>query len=140
MSSVTPGLELPVLVVDHAHWQKASAGDVEPLEYNISNHDGFLLTTQGFDFEIPARIGFSSPNIIQLIVGKDQLYAMAYEGETRIYKVTAANLVAMYGSPVFTGFSKGQKVIIAIGHLSPADEQSPQPKFVVLWAGVINIL
>ena len=139
MSSITPNLEFPILVVDNTHWQKPNSTGVEPLEYSINNHEGFLLSTQGFQFELPDQLGFKLPNIIQLILGKDQLYAMAYEKDTTLYTVTAANLVAMYGSPVFKGFEKGQKVIIAIGHLSPAIEDDIQPKFTVLWVGVVNI-
>lgn len=139
MSSVIPNLELPILQVDRAHWQKPVPGGVEPLEYSINNHEGFILSTQGFQFELPDQLGFKMPNIIQLIMGKEQLYAMAYEKDATHYTITAANLVAMYGSPVFKGFESGQKVIIAIGHLSPPVEDDIQPKFVVLWVGVVNI-
>ena len=139
MSSVTPHLELPILVVDRAHWQRAVEGGLEPLEYSISSHLGFILSTQGFEFTIPEEVGFRYPNIIQMILGKEQLYAMAYEEGISEYPISAGNLVAMYGSPVFTGFESGQKVIIAIGHLTPAGEENPQPKFVVLWAGVVNV-
>ena len=103
------------------------------------NRNGFILSTRGFEFEIPDKLGFKIPNIIQLVVGKDQLYAMAYERDITLYSVTTGNLVAMYGSPAFKGFEKGQKVIIAIGHLSPVEEDYPQPKFIVLWVGVVNI-
>jgi len=140
MSSITPRLELPVLLVDHAHWQKSVEGGKEPLEYAVTTHQGFILSTEGFEFTIPEKIGFRFPNIIQMIVGKEQLYAMAYEEGITEYSVTAGNLVAMYGSPDFAGFQAGQKVIVAIGHLTPAGEENPQPKFIVLWAGVVNIL
>jgi hypothetical protein len=139
MSSVTPQLELPLLIVDRSHWQKSVAMDFEPLEYEITNHQGFVLSTQGFDFEIPEVMGFRSPNIIQIILGKEQLYAMAYEEGIFEYTVSVGTLVAMYGSVPFSGFASGQKVIVAIGHLTPTDEENPQPKFVVLWAGVVNI-
>ena len=139
MSSVTPQLELSILVVDHAHWQKSVEGGVEPSEYSVASHQGFILSTQGFDFNIPEKLGFRYPNIIQMILGKEQLYAVAYEEGITEYAITAGNLVAMYGSPVFTGFESGQKVIVAIGHLTPAGEENPQPKFIVLWAGVVNI-
>ncbi|MHC1739542.1 MAG: hypothetical protein AB9897_00345 [Anaerolineaceae bacterium] len=139
MSSVTPQLDLPILLVDHAHWQRSVDGGVEPSEYTISTHQGFILSTQGYEFTIPEMVGFHHPNIIQMILGKEQLYAMAYEEGISEYAVTPGNLVAMYGSPPFTGFTSGQKVIIAVGHLTPAGEENPQPKFVVLWAGVVNI-
>jgi len=139
MSSITPGLELPLLLVDDSHWQRTNPDGVEPLEYTCSGYDGFMLSTGGYEFTIPEKIGFSAPNIIQLIVGKDQLYAMAYEHGVTLYNVTAANLVPLYGSPAFKGFSRGQKVIVAIGHLTPSGEENPQPKFTVLWAGVVNI-
>ena len=138
MSSVTPQLELPVLTVDRSHWQKSM--DIMPLEYQVTNHQGFILSTQGFDFEVPEALGFRGPNIIQIILGREQLYAMAYEEGITEYTVAAGNLVAMYGAVPFSGFASGQKVIIAIGHLTPAGEENPQPKFVVLWAGVVNIL
>jgi hypothetical protein len=139
MSSITPGLELPLLIVDDAHWQKASADGLEALEYTLDAYNGFILSTRGYTFTIPDQLGLSGPNIIQLILGKEQLYAMAYEPDVTLYNVTAANLVPLYGSPNFKGFLKGQKIIVAIGHLSPAGEESPQPKFIVLWAGVVNI-
>jgi hypothetical protein len=139
MSSVTPQLELPILVVDRAHWQNTIIGETEPSEYSISTHQGFILSTQGYEFVIPEDLEFRHPNIIQMILGKEQFYAMAYEEGINEYPITAGNLVAMYGSEAFSGFESGQKAIIAIGHLSPADEDSPQPKFTVLWAGVVNI-
>jgi hypothetical protein len=46
----------------------------------------------------------------------------------------------MYGSRKFTGFQKGQKLIIAIGYLAPPSEEFTQAKFTVLWAGVVNII
>jgi hypothetical protein len=139
MSSITPGLELPLLVVDDVHWQKAVTDGMEPLEYTISNREGFMLSTHGFEFTIPELLGFSAPNIIQLVMGKEKLYAMAYEPGVTLYNVTEPNLVPLYGSPAFKGFMKGQKIIIAIGHLTPAGEETPRPKFTVLWAGVVNI-
>lgn len=139
MSSVTPNLELPILVVDNTHWQKPSIQGAEPSEYSINDHEGFILSTQGFQFELPDQLGFKTPNIIQLILGKDRLYAMAYEKEITLYTVTANNLVAMYGSPVFKGFEQGQKVIVAIGILSPSSKEDVQPKFIMLWVGVVNI-
>ena len=140
MSSVTPQLELPILMVDRAHWQNTIVGETEPMEYLVSTHQGFILSTQGFEFVIPEKVGFRSPNIIQMILGKEQLYAMAYEEGISEYAVTVGNLAALYGSAPFTGFESGQKVIIAIGHLTPANKETSQPKFVVLWAGVVNIL
>lgn len=139
MSSITPNLELPILVVDRLHWQKPSDGGGLPLEYNINNRDGFLLSTQGYEFELPDKVSTLAPNIIQLIMGKEQLYAMAYEKDKTLYTVNAENLVAMYGSPKFKRFEGGQKVIVAIGHLSPAVVKDEQPKFIVLWVGVVNI-
>ena len=140
MSSIVPDLELPILVVDDAHWQKISAKGQEALEYTITNHDGFRLSTQNFQFVIPEKADFSFPNIIQVVIGKDQLYATAYEYDRTLFTINAANLVPMYGSRRFSGFQKGQKLIIAIGHLSPASQDLPQPKFTVLWAGVVNVI
>jgi hypothetical protein len=139
MSSVIPQLEIPILQVDRAHWQTASADGAQSLEYSVNSHQGFVLSTQNFSFEIPEKIGFRAPNIIQIILGKEQLYAMAYEEGVTEYAVTPGNLAALYGSQKFTGFACGQKVIVAIGHLTPASEENPQPKFIVLWAGVVNI-
>jgi hypothetical protein len=139
MSSIVPDLELPILVVDDAHWQKVNAADGETLEYSISNHDGFRISTQGFEFIIPEECGFEEPNIIQIVFGKEQLYATAYERDCSLYTIDKANLVPMYGSKPFNGFQKDQKLIIAIGHLSPPRADLPRPKFTVVWAGVVNI-
>ncbi len=139
MSSITPDLELPLLVVDHSHWQRPSEDGHLPLEYTVSTRRGFMLSTQGYEFELPDKVGPLTPNIIQLIMGKEQLYAMAYESDKTLYTISAENLVAMYGSPQFTRFEEGQKVIVAIGHLSPATSQEEQPRFIVLWVGVVNI-
>ena len=139
MSSIVPDLELPVLVVDHKHWQKISPSGEAGEEYTISNREGFHLSTRGFEFTIPEMADFSAPNIIQLVIGKDQLYATAYEHDRVLYTINADTLVPMYGSPRFSGFSKGQKIIIAIGHLTPPGQGLPQAKFTVLWAGVVNI-
>jgi len=140
MSSIIPDLELPIITVDEAHWQKINSSGKEGVEYSISNREGFRLTTQGFNFTIPDDAGFTSPNIIQIVIGKDQLYAMAYEANCSLYTVDAANLVPLYGSRKFTGFQKDQKLIIAIGHLAPPRPDRQQPKFTILWAGVVNIL
>ena len=140
MSSIVPDLEYPILVVDNAHWQKISPTGEEGEEYSINNREGFRLSTHGFEFTIPEGVDFSSPNIIQLVISKDQLYAMAYEPDCSLYTINAANLVPMYHSRRFDGFQKGQKLIVAIGHLSPPGQDLPQPRFTVLWAGVVNIL
>ena len=140
MSSIVPDLELPILVVDEAHWQKVNAETGEALEYSIPLKDGFQISTQGFEFTIPDQVDYKSPNIIQLIVGKEQLYATAYEQDSTLYTIDRANLVPMYGSRPFEGFKKDQKLIIAIGHLAPPKLDLPKPKFTVLWAGVVNIV
>ena len=139
MSSITPELELPVLSVDKAHWQTQTLSGEEPLEYTINNCKGFILSTEGFEFAIPEGSDFTSPNIIQVILGKDQLYAMAYEPSVSLYTIKAANLVPLYGSVPFKGFDPGQKFIIAVGHLAPRDKEMKQPKFTILWAGVVNV-
>ena len=139
MSSIVPDLELPILVVDEAHWQKISPSDEEAEEYSITNRDGFRLSTKGFNFVIPEGADFSAPNIIQVVIGKEQLYAMAYELDCSLYTINAPNLVPMYGSRSFGGFQKGQKLIVAIGHLAPPGQDLAQAKFTVLWAGVVNI-
>jgi hypothetical protein len=140
MSSLTPQLELPVLVVDNAHWQNTASSGKEPQEYSVHTHQGFILSTGNFDFSVPDEMDFHGPNIIQIILGKDRLYAMAYEEEVTEYTVRAGNVVPLYGSAPFTGFEGGEKVILAIGHLSPSSEENPQPKFTVQWAGVVNIV
>lgn len=140
MSSIVPDLELPILTVDDAHWQKVHAADAEALEYSIHRRDGFQLSTQGFEFLIPEGMDFKGPNIIQVVIGKEELYAMAYEKGNHLYTLDKANLVPMYGSKPFEGFRSGTKLIVAIGHLSPPTSELPQPKFTVLWAGVVNIL
>ena len=140
MSSLTPQLEMPVVKVDQAHWQNAGTKGSEPLEYSINGQKGFILSTEGYTFVVPEEVGFTGPNMIQIIIGKDQLYAMAYEEGISEYHVEPGNLVAMYGSAAFEGFEHGQKVIAAIGHLTPATQENPQPKLILMWVGVINIL
>jgi hypothetical protein len=140
MSSIVPDLELPILTVDDAHWQKISPSGDEGLEYTVSNREGFRLSTKGFKFTIPDGAVFSAPNIIQVVIGKEQLYATAFELDRSLYTLDAANLVPMYGSRKFSGFQKGQKLIIAIGYLAPPSEEFAQAKFTVLWAGVVNIV
>jgi hypothetical protein len=140
MSSIVPDLELPIIIVDEAHWQKVHADNAEAMEYSIQSRDGFQISTGDFEFLIPDGVDFKGPNIIQLVVGKEQLYATAYEKGQTLYTLDQANLVPMYGSRPFEGFQKETKVIIAIGHLSPPKADLPQPKFTVLWAGVVNIV
>ena len=140
MSSIIPDLELPILVVDEAHWQKVHPNNVEALEYSVQARDGFQISTSNFEFPIPDGVDFKGPNIIQIVVGKEQLYATAYENGCSLYTIDKANLVAMYGSRPFEGFKPGIKLIIAIGHLSPPKAELNQPKFTVLWAGVVNIV
>ena len=139
MSSIVPDLELPILVVDEAHWQKVHADSSSALEYSIATRDGFQLSTAIFDFPIPEGADFKGPNIIQIIVGKEQLYATAFEKGCSLFTIDKANLVPMYGSKPFEGFKKDSKLIVAIGHLAPPTPDQPQPKFSVLWAGVVNI-
>ena len=140
MSSITADLELPTIVVDEPHWQTVHVDGQTPLEYNLSSRLGFRLSTFGYQFVIPDGVDFNGPNVIQIITGKEQLYATAFEPEQTIHNIDAANLVPMYGSKPFNGFIAGQKVIIAIGFLVPPNPERPQPKFTVLWAGVVNIL
>jgi hypothetical protein len=139
MSSIVPDLKLPLVTVDDAHWQKVHADKVEALEYSIPLREGFQLSTQGFEFVIPDGMDFKAPNIIQIVIGKEQLYAMAYEKGLSLYTLDKTNLVPMYGSRPFEGFWSGMKLIVAIGHLSPPTSELPQPKFTVVWAGVVNI-
>jgi hypothetical protein len=140
MSSIVPDLELPILVVDDAHWQKVHSENMNALEYALQARDGFQISTNGFEFLIHDGADFKSPNIIQIVIGKEELYAMAYENGVTLYTADKTNLVAMYGSKPFEGFHQGSKCIIAIGHLAPPVPDLPQPKFTVMWAGVVNIL
>jgi hypothetical protein len=140
MSSITPDLELPTLVVDDQHWQTVRVNNQTPLEYSISNRLGFRISTQGYDFKLPDDAGFDHPNVIQIVAGKNQLYAKAFEKDRSLYLIDSANLVPLYGSKPFAGFTSGQKVIIAIGHLVPSSDEHPNPKITVLWAGVVNIV
>lgn len=139
MSSITADLELPTIVVDEPHWQTVHVDNQTPLEYNISSQLGFRLSTHGYQFIIPDGVDFSGPNVIQIVTGKEQLYATAFEQGQSLHTIDSANLVPMYGSKPFTGFQPGQKIIVAIGHLVPPSSQFPHPKFTVLWAGVVNI-
>jgi len=140
MSSITPDLELPTLVVDDQHWQTVRVNNQTPLEYSISNRLGFRISTQGYVFKLPDDAGFDHPNVIQIVAGKNQLYAIAFEKDRSLYLIDSANLVPLYGSKPFAGFTSGQKVIIAIGHLVPSSDDHPNPKITVLWAGVVNIV
>lgn len=140
MSSITPDLELPIIVVDEPHWQTIHQDNLSPLEYNVSSRLGFRISTHGYQFIIPEGVGFTAPNVIQIVTGKEQLYATAYEASETLHVIDAANLVPMYGSAPFNGFQAGQKIIIAIGHLVPPSSGHPHPKFTVLWAGVVNII
>ena len=140
MSSIATDLELPIVTVDEAHWQKVHADNVEAKEYAIHRRDGFILSTTGFEFPIPDGMDFLGPNIIQIVIGKEELYALAYEKGITQYTLDKDHLVAMYGSRPFEGFKSGMKLIVAIGHLSPPSAELRQPKFTVLWAGVVNIL
>jgi len=140
MSSIVPDLEFPILLVDDAHWQKISPSGEAALEYTITNKDGFRLSTKGFEFTIPEGADFSDPNIIQLVIGKEQLYGTAYELDCTLYTINSDNLVPMYGSRPFTGFQKGLKLIVAIGYLAPPSEEFAQAKFTVLWAGLVNVI
>lgn len=139
MSSITPSLELPVLVVDKAHWQNQNFNGLEPLEYTITCHTGFLLSIRDFEFTLPKEAEYSSPNIIQIVMDKDRLYGMAFEKGTSVYPVNAENLVPLYGSLPFKRFEPGQKVIVVIGHLAPPGKPLAQAKLTILWAGVVNI-
>ncbi len=139
MSSITPGLDLPILTVDKAHWQTQNTNGLEPLEYSINSRGGFLLSTSDFVFTIPKDADYSSPNIIQIVMDKDRLYGMAFEKDVSLYTINAENLVPLYGSKPFQGFEPGQKVIVVVGHLSPPAKTHGQPRLTVLWAGVVNI-
>ena len=140
MTNFVPGPDLPVLTVDEIHWQKINAGHEEALEYSLAARDGFQLSTREFNFPIPEGADFQEPNIIQIVIGKDALYATAYDKGNAVYVLDKANLVPMYGSKAFEGFPPGSKCIIAIGHLAPPTAELPQPKFSVMWAGVLNII
>lgn len=139
MSSITPELELPILTTDKAHWQTQSLSGSHPLEYTLTNRRGFIFSTAGFEFTLPDEGDITAPNIIQIIMGKNRLYAMAYEPGVEMYTVNAANLVPLYGSLPFSGFEEGQKFIIAVGHLALPNKEKTQPKFTILWAGVVNV-
>ena len=101
MSSIVPDLELPILVVDDAHWQKVSSTGEEGEEYSIFGRDGFRLSTKGYEFTIPSGVDFIAPNIIQLVIGKDQLYATAYEPDCTLTPPTWFLCMAQGASPVF---------------------------------------
>lgn len=140
MSATVPGTTLPILEVDEAHWQKIHADAAVAQEYSLKARNGFQLSTGSFKFPVPEDASFSEPNIIQIVLGRDSLYATAYEKDVTLYTIDQANLVPMYGSKPFEGFAAGSKCIIAIGHLAPPDKENPQPKFSVMWAGVLNVL
>lgn len=122
-----------VLVIDDLHLQLKDPGRLPPIvpptKYSIKPGPALVLDASKYEFRIPLQMANKSINAVRVVVGKGRDYFFMWESPVRKVVLSAKTLQPSPGSPPFTGFERGQEVLIMIGYKG-------SPPFDVVWAGL----
>ena len=127
----TPHLELPVIRVDNEHRAFEGGGGVE---YQIPAGIGLVLDAAGYEFSLPADSEYDQPNMIQLMVDRDNFYGLPWKAGVTRYTLTSETLNPLGNSQAFVGLFPDSQVVVAIGYQRDPDN------FHVLWAGIVRVV
>jgi|SRR5450830_229097 len=121
-----------VVVVDDTHLQTGHPGGPNPPIYKVSASTTIALDARTYKFKISDELAGKPINSVQVIAGKTLQYSATWNEKERVTMLSSATLHANPGTPAFTGFPSGQRVVIAIGNL---DGRS----FNVVWVGLVDV-
>jgi hypothetical protein len=128
-----PIMIAPVLKVDDAHWMAQRPAGQKPADpYIISPSPSLVLDAAGYRFDPAKELRDKPLNSIQVIQNKTHQFEVTWETNKTRYELSGATLKPKPGSQPFTGFTAGDKIVIAIGVQEP-------PKFFPVWFGIIEV-
>jgi len=130
-SKPTDTSQYPTLLVDEAHQFQPTNTSAT---YEFAPASGIRLETGGFQF----KYGTSpvSPNMIQVILGKSQLYKLSAPTVTNLYVLDLTTLTPLRGES-FSGFRSGDSGMFMIGRTGPG-AQGKESVF-VSWVGKFQV-
>lgn len=126
-------VDAPVIKLDDAHKMMNQAKDAKPNSYAIPASNGFILDAEGYKFDIPVELKETPLNSIQLIQSKTEQYELAWNPGTTRYHLDQTTLKPHPGSLPFTGFKKGDHLVIAVGAIFSAGQFGP------VWVSMITV-
>jgi len=123
----------PAIKIDDAHKMINQPKEIKPASYVILASDAIILDAAGYRFDIPSELKDTPLNSIQLIQSKTQHYELEWRPGTTLYHLDKTTLKPRPGSPPFTGFKKGDHVVIAVGVVFAPGKFGP------VWASTIKV-
>ncbi|MEP7218639.1 MAG: hypothetical protein ABI876_06960 [Bacteroidota bacterium] len=128
--------QLQVIIVDQEHMQDGSRADT-PV-YTIGPADGIMLDASAYVIRTPAHLKGRQPNMIQLIVGKNEMYGAEWRGEGGRYVLDQQTLRPLYQSKPFAGFISGQHIVLAIVQENPGGADG-RIEVYPMWYSMVNV-
>ncbi len=119
----------PTLVVDEVHQMH---GSNTPTPYQFDGAPGIWLDARQFHFSYGTNA--VTPNMVQLM-GKGSAYRLSHPMETNVYLIDRTTMEAVKRGP-FPGFTKGERVLVAIGRSTLTSEKED---FWVSWVGQLEV-
>jgi hypothetical protein len=134
-----PENSLPVIKADNEHLQAEQNDGTVPPAYEIPARNGFILDTTGYEIQIPSGLSITHPNMIQIVLDKDQMYYVKWETGKTSYTITSQTLSPLQNSKPFSSLKSGQAVVVAIGFLDDNGQATGQVAFYPLWYAIVNV-
>ncbi|MBL8018707.1 MAG: hypothetical protein JNM27_03500 [Leptospirales bacterium] len=129
----------PTILIDEAHYQVERPGKATAAPYEIAPASGLVIDTTRFTFLPDADLKIQKPNLMQLVVSKDEIYAADFDGNSYRHTLDSTTLQPMQDGLKFTGFKSGQDMILAIGNVKIAKEEPGPEGLRVMWVGLIKV-
>ena len=132
--------ELPVIRVDHAHYQVEQVDGSQPEIYMLPAGPGFFLDASEYAFQIPPGLNTKLPNLIQLVCGAGHTYEHPWQQGKFVYLITGDTLQPQHGAKAFRTFVMGELLTFAIGRYVSAKESSIFVDFHTYWVALIHVI
>lgn len=129
----------PVIEVDEAHIGFSHPDKSEPLPYVILPAAGLTVIASGYRIEVPKEFGVPGPNAIHLLMGNNQKYRVAWQGNKHRHELSATTLRPHSGSIPFRGFRSGDTAIIAIGFDHTGITPGKENVLSAMWLGMVKV-
>ena len=121
-----------ILLVDDAHTQIGLPEGKENPAYKLAPAPTLIVDAHKYTFKLPPKFGTLPINSLQVILGQDLQYSVAWDPKQAIAMISAQTARPNPGSKPFPGFVAGQKVVLAIGALNGTG-------FNVVWVGLADV-
>jgi hypothetical protein len=129
-STSTDITQYPTVVIDEQHQMQ---GTNTPAIYQIRAGSGIRLETAKFQFKYGTSA--ATPNMIQVVLGKSQLYKLTNPTVTNLYIIDRTTLKPLRDE-AFRGFASGDSGLLMVGR----DMSSPEKESVhVSWVGKFEV-